>query len=43
MGDVIVIQFVTLDGVVSDPDGRGPAPHPVSSSVSAPIVDRGVR
>ncbi|GII81804.1 riboflavin biosynthesis protein RibD [Sphaerisporangium rufum] len=23
MGDVIVIQFVTLDGVVSDPDGRG--------------------
>jgi dihydrofolate reductase len=22
MGDVIVIQFVTLDGVVSDPDGR---------------------
>ncbi|MFI5891814.1 dihydrofolate reductase family protein [Actinoplanes sp. NPDC051513] len=23
MGDVIVIQFATLDGVVSDPDGRG--------------------
>lgn len=23
MGDVIVIQFCTLDGVVSDPDGRG--------------------
>jgi dihydrofolate reductase len=23
MGDVIVIQFVTVDGVVSDPDGRG--------------------
>jgi dihydrofolate reductase len=23
MGDVIVIQFTTLDGVVSDPDGRG--------------------
>jgi len=23
MGDVIVIQFSTLDGVVSDPDGRG--------------------
>jgi dihydrofolate reductase len=22
MGDVIVIQFITLDGVVSDPDGR---------------------
>ena len=22
MGDVIVIQFSTLDGVVSDPDGR---------------------
>lgn len=22
MGDVVVIQFVTLDGVVSDPDGR---------------------
>ncbi|MER7281225.1 dihydrofolate reductase family protein [Dactylosporangium sp. NPDC000244] len=22
MGDVIVVQFVTLDGVVSDPDGR---------------------
>ena len=22
MGDVIVIQFATLDGVVSDPDGR---------------------
>jgi dihydrofolate reductase len=23
MGDIIVIQFATLDGVVSDPDGRG--------------------
>ncbi|MFI5912123.1 dihydrofolate reductase family protein [Dactylosporangium sp. NPDC051541] len=23
MGDIIVIQFCTLDGVVSDPDGRG--------------------
>ena len=23
MGDVIVIQFTTLDGTVSDPDGRG--------------------
>ncbi|WP_426503126.1 dihydrofolate reductase family protein [Dactylosporangium sp. McL0621] len=23
MGDIIVIQFITLDGVVSDPDGRG--------------------
>ncbi|MDQ1633030.1 MAG: hypothetical protein QOC80_3002, partial [Frankiaceae bacterium] len=23
MGNVIVIQFVTLDGVVEDPDGRG--------------------
>jgi dihydrofolate reductase len=23
MGDVIVVQFTTLDGVVSDPDGRG--------------------
>src|SRR3954462_10374212 len=22
MGDVIVIQFATMDGVVSDPDGR---------------------
>ena len=22
MGDIIVIQFITLDGVVSDPDGR---------------------
>ncbi|WBB71212.1 dihydrofolate reductase family protein [Micromonospora sp. WMMD1128] len=27
MGDVIVIQFVTLDGVVSDPDGRGGTDH----------------
>lgn len=27
MGDVIVIQFVTLDGVVSDPDGRGGTGH----------------
>ncbi|WP_433063960.1 dihydrofolate reductase family protein [Dactylosporangium sp. CS-033363] len=23
MGDIMVIQFATLDGVVSDPDGRG--------------------
>ena len=23
MGEVIVVQFITLDGVVSDPDGRG--------------------
>jgi dihydrofolate reductase len=23
MGEVIVVQFMTLDGVVSDPDGRG--------------------
>ncbi|BCJ48227.1 riboflavin biosynthesis protein RibD [Actinoplanes ianthinogenes] len=27
MGDVIVIQFITLDGVVSDPDGRGGTGH----------------
>jgi dihydrofolate reductase len=27
MGDVIVIQFVTLDGVVSDPDGRWGTDH----------------
>jgi dihydrofolate reductase len=27
MGDVIVIQFITLDGVVSDPDGRGQTGH----------------
>ncbi|GAA4608262.1 dihydrofolate reductase [Actinoplanes octamycinicus] len=27
MGDVIVIQFSTLDGVVSDPDGRGGTRH----------------
>jgi dihydrofolate reductase len=27
MGDVIVIQFATLDGVVSDPDGRGGTGH----------------
>ena len=27
MGDVIVIQFATLDGVVSDPDGRWGTPH----------------
>ena len=27
MGDVIVIQFATLDGVVSDPDGRGGTDH----------------
>nr|WP_296071017.1 dihydrofolate reductase family protein [uncultured Actinoplanes sp.] len=26
MGDVIVIQFATLDGVVSDPDGRSGTP-----------------
>lgn len=27
MGEVIVIQFSTLDGVVSDPDGRGGTRH----------------
>ena len=27
MGDVIVIQFTTLDGVVSDPDGRWGTSH----------------
>jgi dihydrofolate reductase len=27
MGEVIVIQFITLDGVVSDPDGRGGTGH----------------
>ncbi|WP_422741477.1 dihydrofolate reductase family protein [Micromonospora sp. WMMD754] len=27
MGDVIVIQFATLDGVVSDPDGRAGTDH----------------
>ena len=27
MGDVIVTQFATLDGVVSDPDGRGGTDH----------------
>jgi dihydrofolate reductase len=27
MGEVIVIQFITLDGVVSDPDGRGGTQH----------------
>jgi dihydrofolate reductase len=27
MGDVIVIQFITLDGVVSDPDGRWGTDH----------------
>ncbi|MDG6101850.1 dihydrofolate reductase family protein [Dactylosporangium aurantiacum] len=27
MGDIIVIQFVTLDGVVSDPDGRWGTGH----------------
>lgn len=27
MGDVIVIQFATLDGVVSDPDGRWGSDH----------------
>ncbi|WIM92457.1 dihydrofolate reductase family protein [Actinoplanes oblitus] len=27
MGDIIVIQFITLDGVVSDPDGRGGTGH----------------
>lgn len=27
MGDIIVIQFMTLDGVVSDPDGRGETGH----------------
>jgi dihydrofolate reductase len=27
VGDVIVIQFVTLDGVVSDPDGRSGTPY----------------
>ena len=27
MGDVVVIQFVTLDGVVSDPDGRWGTDH----------------
>jgi dihydrofolate reductase len=27
MGDVIVIQFITLDGVVSDPDGRAGTGH----------------
>ena len=23
MGSVVVVQFITLDGVVEDPDGRG--------------------
>ncbi len=27
MGDVIVTHFITLDGVVSDPDGRGGTDH----------------
>ncbi|MEV4343018.1 dihydrofolate reductase family protein [Actinoplanes sp. NPDC049596] len=27
MSEVIVIQFITLDGVVSDPDGRGGTPY----------------
>ncbi len=27
MGEVIVTQFITLDGVVSDPDGRGGTDH----------------
>lgn len=27
MGDIIVIQFCTLDGVVSDPDGRAGTSH----------------
>jgi dihydrofolate reductase len=27
MGDIIVIQFATLDGVVSDPDGRAGTEH----------------
>jgi dihydrofolate reductase len=27
MGDVIVIQFITLDGVVSDPDGSAGTPY----------------
>jgi dihydrofolate reductase len=27
MGKVIVIAFITLDGVVEDPDGRGGAPY----------------
>jgi dihydrofolate reductase len=27
MGDVIVTHFITLDGVVSDPDGRGGTGH----------------
>lgn len=27
MGDVIVVQFCTLDGVVSDPDGRWGTPY----------------
>ncbi|MGC4880377.1 dihydrofolate reductase family protein [Micromonospora sp. DT43] len=27
MGDIIVISFCTLDGVVSDPDGRGGTGH----------------
>ena len=27
MGKIIVAQFVTLDGVVEDPDGSGGTPH----------------
>lgn len=26
MGDLIVIEFITLDGVIEDPDGRGASP-----------------
>lgn len=27
MGNVIVLQFITLDGVIEDPDGRSGTPH----------------
>jgi dihydrofolate reductase len=55
MGDVIVIQFITLDGVVSDPDGRwgtghggwafryGPGPVSDDRFRLGPRMERGVQ
>lgn len=55
MGDVIVIQFATLDGVVSDPDGRwgtghggwafryGPGPVSDDKFRLGPRMERGVQ
>lgn len=39
MGDVIVIQFATLDGVVSDPDGRAGTAYGGWAFRSGPVSD----